>query len=1035
MDGKGNVTDYESDAQGNLTSITYPNLLSRTYTHDAAGNLTSATNRRSDTITLTHDANGRPFQKIYPGGRTITYGFDARDNLTSAADTATGTILMQYNASDQLTRIDYPGGRWLGFTYDDAGRRTQRTGHDGYVLNYEYDALGRTSYLTDGPGLEIASYEYDATGRITRENKGNGTYTTYDYDAAGEVLAIVHHDPAGEVQSRFDYDYDAQGRRTSVTTLTGTTTYSYDAIGQLTGAAYSAGQSVFYDYDAAGNRTSVLDDGVESSYSTNEMNQCLQAGSVAYQYDDDGNLVQRMDAGGTTTYEYDSENRLVRVVTPTSEMFEYTYDALGNRASVSHDGSITAFLEDPDGLGNVVADYDGSGNLIARYLHGSTLLAREDPLGARQFYGYDAVGNAALLTGPSGAVANSYTYDPFGRPLVSSETVANPFKFDGQEGVRTDETGLGFMRARMYDFETGRFTSEDPIGLAGGPNLYAFVDNEPTDSTDPSGLKGVRDCHDAKSTYYLDDPCNCAACMPDVGPVLDRCTRRNSEQEHQCLIDCRIVRASQESFQACATNCMEISDRYNWLECRDVRRWLNKEQKCEDDCHVFPLEPLDWPPPPCTPYLTCPPCDGCDEGSSEALTPLDPNEKIGLPGYGSEGFTTGGEPLPYIIYFENQPTASAPAQEVFVTDILDPDADWSSFSLDEIAFGDTVVDSLAGLSSGSVTVPLPGTSLVVSIVVDYNPASGVVQWALRTIDPLTNDLPDDALAGFLPPEDGTGRGDGHVAFTVSPRASRPTGTVLTNQASIVFDTNAAIATNTWTNTLDIGGPASSIVSVVPAPGGGPMDRLVTWSGSDDAGGSGIQDYTIYISEDAGPYAAWQTDVTDTSGVITVLCDRVYRFYSRARDHVGNVEAAPAGPDQTDSFAQCNDGDACTIDACDQGAGCLHTPLQPPAETSGVTVSQSGIDTQIAWTLATNATRSEVLRGLLSALPVGPGGDDETCLGGDLGVTTVTDTEVPPENTGYWYLIRGVNSCFGNGSYGFEEVGGLPGAPRVSTTCP
>ena len=120
--------------------------------------------------------------------------------LTSAADSVTGTILMQYDTSDRIVRIDYPDGRWLAVTCDLAGRRTRRTGNDGYILDYEYDARGRLSRLLDGSGLVIARYQYDAVG---------------------EVLSIVHHGPIGEVQSRFDYVYDSLGRPTSVTTLSG----------------------------------------------------------------------------------------------------------------------------------------------------------------------------------------------------------------------------------------------------------------------------------------------------------------------------------------------------------------------------------------------------------------------------------------------------------------------------------------------------------------------------------------------------------------------------------------------------------------------------------------------------------------------------------------------------------------------------------------------------------------------------------------------------------------------------------------------
>ena len=83
--------------------------------------------------------------------------------------------------------------------------------------------------------------------------------------------------------------------------------------------------------------------------------------------------------------------------------------------------------------------------------------------------------------------------------------------------------------------------------------------------------------------------------------------------------------------------------------------------------------------------------------------------------------------------------------------------------------------------------------------------------------------------------------------------------------------------------------------------------------------------------------------------------------------------------------------------------------------------------RLRWNLAPGATGSDVLRGLTRALPVGPGGDDETCLGSDLADTAILDRADPATGDAFWYLVRGVNAC-GHGPYGSEGQGG------VSTTC-
>src|SRR5262249_5647621 len=90
-----------------------------------------------------------------------------------------------------------------------------------------------------------------------------------------------------------------------------------------------------------------------------------------------------------------------------------------------------------------------------------------------------------------GAVLNSYSYLPFGEPLQTSETVSNAFTYGGQLGVMREGNGLDYMRNRWYDVAQGRFTQEDPIGLASGANFYAYVGNNPVSFADPSGLTPI----------------------------------------------------------------------------------------------------------------------------------------------------------------------------------------------------------------------------------------------------------------------------------------------------------------------------------------------------------------------------------------------------------------------------------------------------------------------------------------------------------------------------------------------------------------
>jgi hypothetical protein len=119
-----------------------------------------------------------------------------------------------------------------------------------------------------------------------------------------------------------------------------------------------------------------------------------------------------------------------------------------------------------------------------------------------------------------------------------------------------------------------------------------------------------------------------------------------------------------------------------------------------------------------------------------------------------------------------------------------------------------------------------------------------------------------------------------------------------------------------------------------------------------------------------------------------------------------------------------------------GFRCAHPASEPaPAEVdNGFRVSRSGTDALLAWNVADGATASQVLRGHVSGLPVGPGGADEQCLVENSELGTLTDSEIPVSGDGFWYLVRGENVS-GAGPYGFESLRGAPAAPRVSATCP
>jgi uncharacterized repeat protein (TIGR01451 family) len=164
--------------------------------------------------------------------------------------------------------------------------------------------------------------------------------------------------------------------------------------------------------------------------------------------------------------------------------------------------------------------------------------------------------------------------------------------------------------------------------------------------------------------------------------------------------------------------------------------------------------------------------------------------------------------LSYQIDFEN--TGTVPAQNVIVTEQLDPNLDWATFQLVSFSFGIINVSVPTGLTQYQTTVSYQnedGSALNVVVAADFNVATGLLTWTFTSIDPTTGQAPTGVLDGFLPPENGTGVGEGGVAYTVQPNGGLVTGTTVTAQASIVLDTNPAISTLLWVNTIDSSPPS------------------------------------------------------------------------------------------------------------------------------------------------------------------------------------------------------------------------------------
>ena len=470
--------------------------------------------------------NGRLQKMTFGNDQTVQYSYDKFDRTTK----------------EQYNNVTYE------YAYDASGQLAKQTSTAGEEYNYEYDSLGRlirSNEYNDGEFEQRTEHIYDASNRLTKQswyNAGGVTTMSYAYStttglisslnatvqnssipvtytyqganqlrskAIGSVMTkaynycynedggyraalpnyVNYRDSSGNLIYGDNCHYDSNGRLIKIldsgSSTTTRATYGYDQQGQLTSATVG-GTSYEYSYDTAGNIQSKKVGSTTTNYTYGnsawrDLLTAYNGGSITYS---GGNPTKYYD-GSTFTW---TQGRRLAPAKVGSTNISYAYDIAGVRSSKTVGSTTYKFTT----LSGLVTRQTGGGKTIDFVYDENNQPLAMKYNNTLYYYVLNAQGDVVRIVNSSRSVVASYTYDPWGKIISSSGTLAdiNPLRYRGY--YYDAETGFYYLQSRYYDPEIGRFinadsyASTDATGLL-STNMFAYCENDPVNKSDPTG--------------------------------------------------------------------------------------------------------------------------------------------------------------------------------------------------------------------------------------------------------------------------------------------------------------------------------------------------------------------------------------------------------------------------------------------------------------------------------------------------------------------------------------------------------------------
>jgi RHS repeat-associated protein len=491
-----------------ISQFLVPGANPRTFAYDTDRRATETTFEDESKVNYTYystnpDENGNP--TLYGKLKQVSSDVDLKyyygaTNGNRQYSPRLSVITIEGRNSGSATTFSWAGDliiskNGVAYDYNFAGQPITENSYLGPV-NYGYD----TDHLLNSAG-DLNLTRDISSGLVTQKSLGN-IVENITYNEYGE-LSSQEYKISGNSIYKETYSRDKLGRITSKQVLkngsTNTLDYEYDLKGRLSKYYFNGIVKNSYTYDAQGNRLT-KNDNYTATYDGRDRILTMSKDSVltTLNYADDVPTSMSANKPGLQTrYDFSRLGPLFGVFKSSGKNINYFLDGELKR-------STKAYLTDLGNLERITYVYDKDGRLIgestlpeniyvSRFIYASQahspdyMVTNRDGTIKKYFFVKDQLGSILEVVDDTGNIAQELEYDDFGQVVRDTNPGFQPFGFAG--GLYDVDTGLTHFGARDYNPETGRWLERDPILFGGGQeNLYVYMNNDPINNIDPSGL-------------------------------------------------------------------------------------------------------------------------------------------------------------------------------------------------------------------------------------------------------------------------------------------------------------------------------------------------------------------------------------------------------------------------------------------------------------------------------------------------------------------------------------------------------------------